>query len=119
MAQTPDNTPQDSASKVFKLVLPGEHFLGDWGGVRSKLEDSGIIPRWFLITDVAGNPGGGRDQGATQTSNVIPVLVAVGALSVCVVVAAPIALPFGRSDLGNTLAPESLFTLSRLDEESC
>jgi porin len=54
---------------VFQLVLPGDHLLGDWGGLRSKLEESGIIARWFLITDVAGNPSGGRDQGATQASS--------------------------------------------------
>ena len=69
VAQTSDDAPQDTTSRVFQLVLPGDHLLGDWGGVRSKLEDSGIVARWFLITDVAGNPSGGRDQGATQASS--------------------------------------------------
>jgi porin len=59
----------DPTARVFELVLPGGHLLGDWGGVRSKLEESGITPRWFLITDVAGNPTGGRSQGATQASS--------------------------------------------------
>jgi porin len=59
----------DPTSRVFQLVLPGEHLLGDWGGLRSKLEEAGITPRWFLITDVAGNPSGGRYQGATQASS--------------------------------------------------
>ena len=54
---------------MFQLVLPSDHLLGDWGGLRSKLEESGITPRWFLITDVAGNPSGGREQGATQASS--------------------------------------------------
>lgn len=63
------NTYLDPTSRVFQLVLPGEHLLGDWGGVRTKLEDAGITPRWVLITDVAGNPSGGRDQGATQASS--------------------------------------------------
>src|ERR1700758_1876019 len=67
--QTSEDTPEDTGSRVFQLVLPSEHLLGDWGGLRSKLEESGITPRWFLITDVAGNPSGGRDQGATQASS--------------------------------------------------
>lgn len=63
------NTYVDPTTRVFQLVLPGEHLLGDWGGLRSKLEEAGITPRWILISDVAGNPTGGRDQGATQASS--------------------------------------------------
>jgi len=59
----------DPTARVFQLVLPGDHLLGDWGGLRSRLEEAGITPRWFLITDVAGNPSGGRAQGATQASS--------------------------------------------------
>jgi porin len=68
-AQTTNDTAQDTASRVFQLVLPSDHLLGDWGGLRSKLEQSGITPRWLVITDVAGNPSGGRSQGATQASS--------------------------------------------------
>ena len=64
-----NDTPQDTTARVFQLLLPSEHLLGDWGGLRSKLEESGITPRWFVITDVAGNPLGGRSQGATQASS--------------------------------------------------
>ena len=69
-AQEPTASDGTSATlRVFDLVLPSEHLLGDWGGVRSKLEERGITPRWVLITDVAGNPSGGRWQGATQARN--------------------------------------------------
>jgi porin len=64
-----NNTSQDTTSRIFQLVLPSEHLFGDWGGERSKLEESGITPRWIFITDVAGNPSGGRSQGATQASS--------------------------------------------------
>jgi len=64
-----NDTPQDTQTRVFQLVSPGEHLLGDWGGLRPKLEESGITPRWIIITDVAGNPSGGRSQGATQASS--------------------------------------------------
>lgn len=67
--QTSNGNAQDTGSRVFQLLLPSDHLLGDWGGLRSKLEEAGITPRWFLITDVAGNPTGGRDQGATQASS--------------------------------------------------
>jgi porin len=67
--QTSNDAALDTTSRVFQLGLPSEHLLGDWGGLRSKLEESGITPRWFLITDVAGNPSGGRSQGATQASS--------------------------------------------------
>src|ERR1700741_5101142 len=67
--QTSDDPAEDTGSRVFQLVLPSDHLLGDWGGLRSKLEESGITPRWFLLTDVAGNPSGGHWQGATQASS--------------------------------------------------
>lgn len=61
---------QDPTKRVFQLLLPSEHLLGDWGGLRSKLEESGITPRLVLVTDFAGNPSGGRSQGTTAPSSV-------------------------------------------------
>lgn len=60
---------EDQTARVFQLVLPSEHLLGSWGGLRPKLEESGITPRLTFITDVAGNPSGGRSQGATAPSS--------------------------------------------------
>jgi porin len=60
----------DPTARVFELVLPSEHLFGDWSGLRPKLEHSGIIPRLILVTDVAGDPTGGRSQGATAPSSV-------------------------------------------------
>ena len=71
--------------------------------------------QFVLVTCVSARLAAGtRVAPATLNPNLIPVLVAVGALSACVVVA-PLALRFVRSDLGNASAPESLFALSRLD----
>ena len=42
----------------------------NWGGLRSKLEESGITPRLILVTDLAGNPSGGRSKGATAPSSI-------------------------------------------------
>ena len=54
---------------MFELVLPSEPLFGDWGGLRSKLEESGITPRLILVSDLAGNSSGGRSQGATAPSS--------------------------------------------------
>ena len=61
---------EDPTARVFQLMLPPGHLLGDWGGIRSRLEESGIVPRLMLVTDVAGNPTGGRSQGITAPTSV-------------------------------------------------
>ena len=68
--QTSNDIANDPTSRLFQLVLPSEHLFGDWGGLRSKLEEKGITPRLILVTDLAGNPRGGRSQGATAPSSV-------------------------------------------------
>jgi porin len=61
------NTPVET--RPFEIVLPSDHLLGDWWGLRTKLEHAGIEPTLTLITEFAGNPVGGKSQGATQASN--------------------------------------------------
>lgn len=68
--QASDDGVTDSTTRVFQLMLPSEHLLGDWGGIRSELEDSGITPGLILVTDLAGNPSGGRSQGVTAPTSV-------------------------------------------------
>jgi len=68
--QTSTDIANDPTSRLFQLLLPSEHLFGDWGGLRSKLEEKGITPRLILVTDLAGNPRGGRSQGATAPSSV-------------------------------------------------
>jgi len=65
-----DESFHDPTGRVFELVLPSEHLFGDWGGLRTKLEDAGITPRLILVTDIAGNVTGGRSQGVTAPSSV-------------------------------------------------
>jgi len=61
---------EDSTARVFQLMLPPGHLLGNWGGLRPRLEESGIVPRLMLVSDVAGNPTGGRSQGATAPTSI-------------------------------------------------
>ncbi len=42
---------EDPTARVFQLMLPPGHLLGYWGGLRSRLEESGIVPRLMLVTD--------------------------------------------------------------------
>ena len=53
----------------FELMLHREHLLGDWYGLRTGLEDRGITPTLTFVTDIAGNPVGGRSQGITEADN--------------------------------------------------
>ena len=67
---TNDDPFKDPTARVFELVLPSEPLFGSWGGLRPKLEQSGITPRLILVTDLAGNPSGGWSQSATAPSSV-------------------------------------------------
>ncbi len=68
--QTSGQTFHDPTGRVFELVLPSEHLFGDWNGLRTRLEAAGITPRLIEVTDIAGNPTGGRSQGVTQASSI-------------------------------------------------
>jgi hypothetical protein len=41
--QTSNDTFNNPTARVFQLVLPSEHLFGDWGGLRTKLEDLGAL----------------------------------------------------------------------------
>ncbi len=51
------------------MIYSGGHLLGDWGGLRTQLNDLGITPDLTLVTDIAGNPTGGHRRGVTEASN--------------------------------------------------
>jgi porin len=58
------------ADTPFQLILPRQNLLGDWDGVRSRLEERGVTPTLTLLTDALGNPTGGRRQGFSAGNNV-------------------------------------------------
>src|SRR5277367_3312561 len=53
----------------FQLTLPRAHLLGDWLGLLPELENQGITPTLTFVTDLAGNPVGGKSQGFTEADN--------------------------------------------------
>jgi len=67
-SQAPAGT-RPLADTPFQLILPTEHLLGDWYGMRGWLEDHGITPTLTFVTDALGNPTGGQRQGFTGFSN--------------------------------------------------
>src|SRR5262249_22548533 len=74
VAHAQDAVPVPAASRSFaptpfQLTLPSAHLLGDWYGLRSWLEDHGIMPTVTFVTDALGNPTGGREQGFTGAHN--------------------------------------------------
>ena len=62
-----DESPVDV--RPFEITIPRGHLLGDWYGVRTELENTGITPNLALEVDIAGNPTGGRSRGITEASN--------------------------------------------------
>jgi porin len=68
--ETSSETSRDPTARVFELVLPADHLLGDWGGLRRTLEGSGVTPRLIIVTDVAGNPSGGLSKGVTAPTSI-------------------------------------------------
>src|SRR6266513_2792870 len=67
-SQAPAGT-RPIADTPFQLILPSEHLLGDWYGMRSWLEDHGITPTLTFVTDALGNPSGGMRQSFTAFNN--------------------------------------------------
>jgi porin len=53
----------------FEAMLGRDHLTGDWGGLRPKLRALGIVPSLTFVTDVQGNPLGGRHQGLRETND--------------------------------------------------
>jgi porin len=51
------------------IVLPVDHLLGDWYGLRTRLEGEGITPGLTIESDLAGNPVGGKRRGFTEADN--------------------------------------------------
>ena len=63
-------SPSDPTRRIFQLVLPPGHLLGDWGGARTRMVDAGITPNVTVVTDLAGNSSGGVSQGVTAPTSV-------------------------------------------------
>jgi porin len=61
------DTPPDL--RPFQLVLPNGRILGDWFGLIPLLDSNGISPSINFVSDVAGNPVGGKSQGITHADN--------------------------------------------------
>jgi porin len=57
------------ADTPFQLILPRQHLLGDWDGVRSWLDERGVTATLTFVTDALGNPTGGRRQGFSAGNN--------------------------------------------------
>ena len=69
-ASSGDNSQVPVHLRPFLMTLPPEHLLGDWAGLLPKLEDTGITPTLTYVSDIAGNPTGGKSQGVTYADNI-------------------------------------------------
>jgi porin len=57
--------PAAGLAETVEDWLKGDNMTGDWGGVRSKLHEAGVDPTGSFVGEFAGNPTGGRRQGAS------------------------------------------------------
>lgn len=53
----------------FGDLLGREYLTGEWGGLRPKLRDLGVVPTAVFATDVLGNPIGGNRHGLRETND--------------------------------------------------
>jgi porin len=67
---TSDITQVPVQLRPFILTLPRDHLLGDWAGLLPKMEDTGITPTLTYVSDIAGNPTGGKNQGISYDDNI-------------------------------------------------
>jgi porin len=52
------------------VASPTEHLFGDWGGLRTRMENLGIYLSFDALTEFAGNVSGGVKQGSTFANQV-------------------------------------------------
>jgi porin len=62
----PNNASSPSATVTERFWNDQNYLLGDWGGERSQLEAKGVDFSFYYISDVLGNPSGGRSQAFTD-----------------------------------------------------
>ncbi len=53
-----------------KELFKRKFLTGDWGGLRTKLNDVGIVPTMTYVADVQGNPAGGDKKGFAYFHNI-------------------------------------------------
>jgi len=61
--------PEESLQSWVGQWLNQPNMLGDWGGMRSALGRFGIVPTVAWVTDVQGNPIGGKQQAVREFDN--------------------------------------------------
>ena len=61
---------QETKAPAAPVFPPVEHLFGDWGGVRTSLEQRGVNVVFDAVTEFAGNVSGGVKQGATFANQI-------------------------------------------------
>jgi len=65
-----------------KSLLTRKYLTGDWGGLRTKLSETGIIPTMTYVVDIQGNPVGGDKKGFRYFHNIgLDIVFDVGKLA--------------------------------------
>lgn len=68
--ETPSlKTPITSSDTGFSAWWNGKYATGNWGGLRDRLEASGVTLFAYYTTDIAWNVSGGKGRGGTYTDD--------------------------------------------------
>jgi porin len=104
------------ANTPFRLTLPQEHLFGDWGGLRTGLEERGITPTLTFVMDALGNPSGGQRRGFRQASNLgldvqfdLDKLLGLTGASVDISFSERFGEGLSREDIGNVFSVQQVF----------
>ena len=62
--------PDTFLKNVEKSFLKRKFLTGDWGGLRTRLKNKGILPTLTYVADIQGNPVGGEKKGFKYFHNI-------------------------------------------------
>lgn len=107
--------PQLHAQNLRKWINE-EYLTGDWGGIRTRLRDRGVLFTIQYWTNLAGNPIGGNKQGFTYTDQTsisvdfdMSKLVGWKGGALYVVFNNRIGTSLSNEDIGNNFQAQQLF----------
>jgi porin len=70
-AQQQSGPPQQPSPQPSPAATPVPYLTGDWGGERTRLEQQGVAFRGRIVSEFAGNPNGGIQQGTALASELM------------------------------------------------
>jgi len=111
---TADGAP--AAAQSFEDWLHQDYMTGDWGGMRTRLEQEGLTLRAHYLSETAGNPTGGLRQGTQYAQQIdfgadldLGKLVNLQGGQIHVTFTDRAGLSLAAEDIGNLISVQEIF----------